>query len=567
MRLPTVRLGLTVACVITATASAHHSASRWTSFHATRYLVCTDAPATKAECVGPVRAKRSIVDTLAAGHVDRAHDAAINAVYFNVVDAIPNLTKLLAGTERGLQTEAAYALVHLGDKRSAAKIAELVRELEVDGRGTLWKNALEALAIADPAAASRYAIDFVSRVKDWRLSMPGGSSKEVALDFIRDEHRADALPVLERLAKAEERGYDHAHCLLMAARVRLDDRVREQVRTMFVGSYSGTWLAGCANDVMPMLGVDPEDAAALVRHLGRDDRGMDFGMANISYRRLLDLIVTMDAMPPSARVTKAREVLRRGLAERNKWPHVADPKHASYSLHFVAFHRAALAGLGESPEALYEIVDDPNDREGNAWIGAYWALRLRLPDAADHAIALAQRSLTFRNDGRGDVYRGIRVRTLDAFADAFPNDPRWPIFMLDPDRDVTERATYRFSRSPSAKACEPVALAAKAATPEGVEHALLGLTPLGAACLPAIERLFLDASVHGEIRGAALEFLAVLESPKICEQLARARAEDVWRPAIERAELLVTRPCNATPPPHETKPQQPLPPRSHRQGI
>jgi hypothetical protein len=548
--------------------SAHHSASYWRSFHEIRYLVCIEKPATKYDCVG-VRAKRELLAALKSTDKDQVRDAAVAASYFNVTEAVPLLRPLLDDVDVFLKVEAAYALAHLGDKQSSAKLLDLVKDMETNGRGTLWSDALEALGVIDPPAASRYAIDFISRVRDFRMSMPGGSSKELAFDYIRPEHRADALPILERLAKAEEnKSTDHTHCLLMAARVRLDDALRASVRKQFLTSYGGTWLAGCANAVIAELGVEPEDAAALVRHLGRDDNGMDYGMANISYRRILELIVAMDAMPASSAVTKAREILRKGLVERNTWPHIANPTHRNYSLHFVAFHRAALAGLGDADarRALYELVDSQDD-EGNAWIGAYWALRLRVADATDHAAGLAKRSLQYQNSGKGDVYRDIRVRMLDAFADNFPSDPRWTILMLDPDRDAAEHALYRFARAPTAKACEVVTNAARSATADGTEHALLDLTMLGTQCLPAIESLFLDRNVTGEVRGTALEFLAVLESPKICEHLARARAESVWEPAIQRAELLVTRSCKAVKVPKQGPVDQPLPPRTHRQGL
>ena len=562
-----------------ATASAYWSASAGGSLYVTRYLSCIDEPAKRARCVGPIRAKQQILAALHVGElvpgtnhdaeVDPARDAALDAMYFNITDAIPKLRKLMdlqllprdrdnhvLFEKQGLRVEAAHALAHLGDTQSAQKIADLVVELETDGYGTLWSDALASLAVIDPARASRYAIDFVGRTKEWKMSMPGGSSKLGALDYILTP---DAVPMLERAAK--DTTYDHAECLLKAAIVRLDPKMRAEVRKDFVGHYGGTWLAGCANDVMPNLGVEPEDAPALVRHLGRDDNGMDYGMANISYRRILDLEL---ALGSDARSNKAREVLRKGLVERNHWPHVADPSHRNFSLHFVAFHRAALAGLGDADarRGLYELVDS-SDREGNAWIAAYWALRLKLPNAADHAAALVKRDLTFTNDGRGDVYRDIRTKLLDVFADS--GDPRWTAQLLDPDRDAAERALYRFSRAPTPKACDVVTEAARDATPEGVEHGLLALTVLGQQCLPQIERLFLDR-VDPEIRGAALEFLAVLESPKICEHIARARAEKVWEPAIERAELLVTHACKPvtiTP----RKYDQPLPPRVHRQGM
>lgn len=519
-------------CVLATPAAAHHSASRWTTFHRERYLACTTDPETRTHCVGPHRAAPALAPP--------DGDASVDAVYFNVRSAVPALRRWLDDPDKGIRVEAAYALAHLGDTQSTAKLLDLVRAMETDGYGSLWSDTLAALALVDPARASAYATDFMSRASNFRTSMPGGTSKLVALDYIVDPK---ALPVLEAIQTSD----DHAACRILATRVRLDPALRAKVRTQLTGSYGGTTLAGCANDVIAELGRDAGDIPALVRHLGRDDRGMDFGVANIAYRRLLELLATT---PLSA---EARASLAKGLRERDAWPHVADPKHANFAPHFVAFHRAA---LGDA-RAVLAIVDGDTDA---AWLAAYWALRLRLPGAADHVAALMARSLASRTSARGDVYREIRARTLDAFADAFPADPRWAVMMLDPDRDANERALYRFSRLVPAKACDVVTAAARAATPEGTEHALLGLTVLGTRCLAPIEALFLDAKVHPEIRGAALEFLAVLESPKICDHLVRARGDDIWHPAIERAELLAP-PCT------KSRVDQPLPPRAHKQGL
>ncbi len=590
-------------------AAAHESASQTGAYYRARYLLCGRAPVEHLHCVGPIRARPRLLAALQppaggdlGGQIDRARDAAVDAVYFNVREAVPALRALMRqrpeageiGTwaemgKQGLRAEAAYALAHLGDDASADEIRDLVGEFELRGHGSLWLDTLAALAVLEPARASRYAIDFIGRAGDLRTSMPGGSSKLAALDFIRVEERVAALPVLERRAKAEERGYAHAHCELMAARVRLDERLRDAVRKQFLGSYGGSWLAGCDGAVLARLGADPDDAAALVRHLGRDDRGMDFGIANVAYVRILELIAAMDARLPGAggpereRIRRAREVLRRGLEERSRWPHVADPKHANYALHYVALHTAALAGLGDGRARgkLLALIDDSADRTGTAWIAAYWALRLRLPDAAARAGALAVRGVAYANtERRGFLYQDVRARLLDAFADLHPDDPRWTVLLLDPDSGsrASEQALYRLSRHAPKGACDAVAAAARQARTEAAEHALLALTGLGAACVPAIERLFGDGTASAEVRGAALEMLAVLEAPSLCASLERARREQVWRPAIERAALLAPAACARPPAPRRNeKPrrgeksprrgEEPLPPRGLRQGL
>lgn len=556
-------------------AAAHESASYTRPFYRERYLICGRAPVEHLHCVGPIRARARLLSALAfppgdpsSDAIDRARDAAVDAVYFHLREAVPALRILLqplspaaapagarpAHSRQALRAEAAYALAHLGDAASAPEIAALVADLEQHGGGSLWRDTLAALAVLDPAAASRYAIGFLGRASDLRTSMPGGSDKLEALAHLRAEDRAAALPVLERLAKAEERGYAPAHCKLMAARVRLDGRLRDAVRRQLAAPYSGTWLAGCAEAVISQLGVDPEDATALVRHLGRDDRGMDAGVANIAYTRILELIAAMDAQSaggaaggPRAidaeRIRRARAELRRGLEERSRWPHVTSPGHANYALHYVVLHTAALAGLGDAAARakLLALVDDAADKSGAAWLAAHWALRLGLPGAADRAGALVQRGTGYVNsERRGFLYQGIRARVLAAYADRHPDDARWTALLLDADRNslASEQALYRLSRRPPPGACDEVTTAARTARPEAVEHALLALAGLGAACRPQLERLAADTGATPEARGAALELAAALDAPGICRLLERAPRESVKRPAVERAALL-----------------------------
>ena len=566
---------LAIACVLGVLAHdahGHYSASRSTRLRGDRHLICTDAgDAARVDCVGPHRARATLLADLAIGalapgknqsqRVDRARDAALDAVYFSVREAIPKLRVWLAEQrptardandrvmfdKQALRAEAAYALAHLGDVASAPAIAALIEELETTGTGFMWGDTLAALAKLEPARASRYVIGFAGRTTDWRTSMPGGGGKLAALEHVLAEDAAIALPVLARLAKREETGYDHAHCELQATRVRLDERFRAEVRVQLLGHYSGTWLAGCANAVIARLGVVPADAEALVRHLGRDDRGMDHGVANIAYTRILELETRLDRSAPSE---AARKLLRRGLATRSTWPHVADPSHSNHSLHFVALHHAALAGTGDvaARSKLFALIDDAADRSGSAWLAAYWALRLRLPGATDRVAALMARGVATKDANRSGVFARIRGRTLDAFADVAPRDGRWAVLLLDGDVDASERALYRLSRARPPGACEAVTRAAPAIPGSSVmtqtDNAFLALTVLGSTCLPALETLFLDGAAPGEVRTSALEIVAALESPRTCAHFLRAQRDRIFTAAAQRAAALVTTPCN-----------------------
>jgi hypothetical protein len=477
-----------------------------------------------------------------------ARRAAIDAVYFHVTDAIPALrvhlghTPAARGTHReltinGLRAEAAYALAHLGDTPSAAAIAELVADFETTGHGSLWQDTLAALAVIDPPRASRYAIDFLGRTSNWKLSMPGGSSKLKALDYVRREEARVALPVLERLATQTERTTeDHAHCLFMATRVRLDDTLRASVIKQFVGSYSGTWLPLCANDVFAQLGKPshPNDTAALLRHLGRADAGLDHGMANLAYQRLLDQLAT--TTDPTSRA-----LIKKTLVEGNL-PHATNPAHKNYLLHFAVFHAAALAALDsvEARTRLYAILDDPRDR-GHAWLAALWALRLGLPDHADHVGALLRRAPRQAQQETTGIFEHIRTRVLDAFVAKYPDDPRWATLVLDLDRrslvapsQTAERARYHLSRHPPRLVCDAIAEAAAPLTDlEATEFGLLALTAFGDKCGPALQRLVDDPKASPQARGSALEILGAIGDPQLAQRIARAKG--AWKPAVERA--------------------------------
>ncbi len=563
-----MRLGVVALAVVGfgATSEAHWSASSSTSLYSARYLVCGERPERDVRCAGPTRARAQLLADLTGTSPSRggasgdelARRAAVYAVYFNVTDAIPSLRDHLArapaaadrGTHReltinGLRAEAAYALAHLGDARSAAAIADLVADFETTGHGFLWQDTLAALAVIDPPRASRYAIDFLGRTADWKLSLPGGSSKLKALDYVRRDDARSALPLLERLAKQTERtSEDHAHCLFMATRVRLDDTLRGSVMKQLVGNYSGTWLPLCANDVFAQLGKpsDPGDTAALIRHLGRADAGLDHGMANLSYQRILELLATTRDEP-------SRLLISRALRD-NDLPHATNPKHKNYLLHFEVLHRAALAavGSGDARFRLFEIIDDPNDR-GHAWLAALWAMRVDLADHKDHVGALLTRATRQPQQETTGIFENIRTRVLEEFIAKYPDDPRWATVVFDLDRRLlvtpsaaAERTLYHLSRHPPRLACDAIAEAAAPLTSsEATEFGLLALTVFGDKCRPALERLVDALRTSPQARGSALEILGAIGDPQLARHIARAVKAGASSPAAERARVWLRR--------------------------
>lgn len=553
-------------------AAAHESASYSRSILVERYLVCDDD--LDARCVGPEVAHDRLLHALELGAidpernndriVDPARDAAVMVAYFDMKDAIPALRRMLVtpmpeGAKdthawlevHALRAEAAYALAQLGDLQSADEIVKQVRDFETHGHGSLWADTLAALTELSPTHASAYAREFLARIElaDLRMSMPGGSSQLEALaPIIATQDRA-ALPVLRRLTAGEDAGSkgapkiplsaSHGWCQLMAARLAIGEQpLVDEVREQFAGSYSGTMVATCDNAFMHAFGRDAKDADILLRHLGRDDHGFDAGMSLVAYDRMIALIAALNQRSGAA-VERAKKKLLQGLRERSRYPHVADPTHGNFGTHFVALHRAALAGLGdaESREILRTMILDAQDRSGVGDLAALRAVQLDVPGAVDDAAARLALDVAFRNDERSGIFRDVRVRLFDALRERAPDDPRWAIAVIDGEQDVRERAMHAISRHTPKGSCAAVTSAANDATPRGIDDGFLVLTTLPGGCRSELERVAEDARAPAKTRGMAFEALAVLGS-KLPQQLAKGVRDDDMRVYVERADLI-----------------------------
>ncbi|HEY5936465.1 MAG TPA: hypothetical protein VIU61_17560, partial [Kofleriaceae bacterium] len=190
-----MRLAVVVVLASMTSASAHYGASRSTRLRHDRHLSCDDdVDRAKVDCVGPVKARATLLANLDPGElppgknhskkVEAARDAALDAAYFSVGEAVPKIRSWLERyrpdardandhvmfDKQGLRGDAAFALAHLGDTKSAPALAALVGEFEKTGTGSHWTDALAALAHLDPARASLYAIGFVGRTTDWFTS-------------------------------------------------------------------------------------------------------------------------------------------------------------------------------------------------------------------------------------------------------------------------------------------------------------------------------------------------------------------------------------------------------------
>ncbi|HWB79072.1 MAG TPA: hypothetical protein VG755_29130, partial [Nannocystaceae bacterium] len=240
-----------------------------------------------------------------------------------------------------------------------------------------------------------------------------------------------------------------------------------------------------------------------------------------------------------AQVERAKQKLLKGLRERSRYPHVADPTHRNFGTHFVALHHAALAGLGdaESREILRALILDPQDRSGVGDLAALRAVQLDVSGAVDDAAARLALDVAFANDERSGIFGDLRVRLFDALRERAKDDPRWAIALVDGEVNVRERAMHAISRHTPKGSCAAVTGAAKAATPRGIDDGFLVLTTLPSGCRSELERVAQDARAPAKMRGMAFEALAVLGS-KLPQQLAKGVRDDDMRVYIERADLI-----------------------------
>ncbi len=554
-------------------AKAWSSASSTGALFHERYLVCSDP--LSPQCAGASVAKNALLEAVAIDPenvrtepvISRYDEAAHFIAAFGITEAIPRLRRALditiAPNERGthraisknrMRAEAAHTLSILGDTSSVPKIEAIVRDLETTGSGSLWSDTLAALGRLDVPAAGRYATDFLGRqtLKDFGMSMPGGSSRDVVLRWVVAAKDKNALPALKKITTPENvpMSLSASWCKLTAARIALgDEPLVTDAKKMLTKNTSGTWAATCDSAWLGALPLGEKDAGIFVRWLGRDDLGMDYGTANVAYRRLLELLASFaerhrqrqGSVSPAEITAKAE--IKKALVERSAWPHVADPTHRHHSKHWVAMHYAALASMGD-PEAqrkLWDVVDDLKDPGGAAFLGAFWALALQLPDAVDHAVALLVRSTRFESHERSGIFSGIRERLIDTLIAEAPDDLRWTVALADADRDVREHAIVRVSRWPKAieAACDSVTSAAPDATKRGVEGAFFALGSFN-ACRSRFERIARDPRAPSKVRGMAFEMLATMGSPTVMQSADEVISQTNMAPYVERAKAIVS---------------------------
>lgn len=496
-------------------------------------------------CLGYVRGKAGIVRVVDAppGTRFRGHDVGtaswvqdnmIAAAAFDVREAIPALRKALARphpkrVESGEDFDkirtvatAAVALSELGDRSSSAAIHALLEELEGTNFGGAWRDTFRALARGDRAEASRYALEVVEKVASGRLPLSNTHEWFEVLPYLDPADRARALPALvtlttqTELAKLHDR-VAHDACRAFGARLRMGDaKLAAEVRKPLETTLDTNLATVCYGPLVSALypGEDAREIPTLLfrkRHaailaLTKRLLGEGSKKAVATRAKLLGELVKMQGDP---RLTGSLAQTSWVESDRAMW-------------------LAARAGLGDRSALaeMYAWIDDPRTDLDGPWIAAWAALDLGLPEAAVHAekrlrigVTQSVASVHVTDLDHGGTPVTARVRVLDAlFAQ---ESPAFALGLLQRDAHARERALFLLSRRRDADVCKVVSSALAEAERETVDEALWSLSTVGARCAGEMERVARDPSAPVDVRGFAMEHLAMVRSP-IAASLAEA---------------------------------------------
>lgn len=481
------------------------------------------------ECLGAIRGAPRIVAELRSTTDDgRLSDLAELAARLDLQRAVPALRARLGAVAPRVGADVAHALATLGDAGSAEAIRTLARQTE-GHHSSAWERAVDALERLGPQAALPYAREVIGRMSD-----PGAAWFETLLSrvlpILVDGGATDALLALK--GWTNERGVlrDMFYARVMGARMRLGDEPLLGPMRVALGTRNATVPVEPSHYVGG-LGDHPDDVPALVRFAG--DTGRE---GRAAYDAILRFIARAEARGEDRAWARARRDLERGLVGLT--PHREDRAHVQFEARPLARHHAALARLGHAPSRtrLLELTDE-DPTTVIPWIAARHALALGLPGAVDRAAAVVARGMA---PGGRDRTWEERVRLLDAFAEAHPEDARWAVALLDRHPRVRDRALHQVARRRPASACRVVPEHARRIQDTlwnaQVRHAMMALTVLGDACRDEIERAATDDAAPPVFRGMVIELLAVLRSDRL-EATMRRWGDDRdlgWSPTRAR---------------------------------
>ena len=446
-----------------------------------------------------------------------------------------------------LRLTAARALADLGDRDSVPRVLALLRAREDKDTPYVWSDSLEPLARLDPAMGQAYAVEVLGRVAARQSKGPhdGFLVREV-LPYITAPS-AEARAALERLSSPIEQltgdGARHSACELMAARLRAgDEALRRELAPELAVDLRTERGVYCYSELIGLVfpGQDPDEVDALT-HRWR-------------YDQIIALLARMrerDAQSNVARDPRfdaARAKLRAWLGERQSAPEIAGGRDDTrYQPEMRAKHLLALTLLGDARARadLDRLVEDPADEGTAPWVAAYGMLRLGLPGAEDRAAARLRLAITHwteRHDTQITPRRGMvivtnHVRVVDELARRA--DPRFALGLLDREQTTREAALHYLARLRPEAACKLVGEAARdAEEEETIQDAFWALSALGDACQPTMQLLALDESGRPEVRGMAIEALAMMRDGSVPGLVRRIERNDRARAAKERARII-----------------------------
>ncbi len=436
------------------------------------------------------------------------------------------------------------ALADLGDTASAPAVRAFLESREGEPYPLVWEDALASLGRLDPREAEAYAIavlDRVGRSKGHDVGEANRTRKALSLVVTRSPATVE---ILARLSP--DLGDDPAHprdtetCRVLAARIRAgDDALRDAVR----GELSG--------DIRTQRGAHCYSQLVAAAFPGQDAAEMDTLLLRHRYDELVRWVASLRAREKAGALARddaeARRKLSAWLAARSKDRDLAGARDGgSPAKQKLALHLALSAGLGDAgaEKALYALVDDADDTGVAPWVGARAALDLELSGAADHA---AKRLLFARKvhtdnlahgdwTDRGNVVVTEHVDLVDRLAAR--GDPRFALGLLDRQVFARQAAYEHLARGKPSAACEVVVGAAGDAERKSIEDAFWALSVLGDACTSAMRRAARDVRLPSEVRGMALEHLAMVRDASIATELTPRPGKDELRQARGRARLI-----------------------------
>lgn len=496
-------------------------------------------------CIGVPRGTDRILRVVAAGPGARfgggrdAHrtrwDSLLAAGMFDLRASIPALRRELdrpipAALEPHLvfdrldeKLAAMRSLADLGDAAEATpRVLGYLRAREARQWSGFWQEALETLGRLDPAAAQAYATEVVN----------GASQRPAEADFflravlpLFQRPSAEALAALRKLDAGTD-GHPsrwHDACDILAARLRVgDEPLRGSLRPDLAGNLTTNRASVCYGQVIGAAfpGDDPDEVDTLLKRHRYDElvrlagRARALGAAGKLERRWAEAKQKMLAWLREHRLDTGADPVN-GVD-------VASGKITNGVPETNAQHLVAMALLGDEAALrdLYRLVDDPRNGGTGPWIAAALALRFDLPGAAEHAAArlrlgIEQTTARFSRDPwprRGQLTITEHGEVVEALARR--RDPRFTLGLLDREGYTRDLATHLLARDPTPQACQLVTGVARHAEERAIQQAFWAMSVLGDSCREAMWRLIDDRAEPPEVKGMALEALAMTRDPR-----------------------------------------------------